>query len=81
VILLSTWVFEHLEMSTTCIDMFLGLTRLQMAGWVKYIYRPQLKYSRWIKAATLCGTLDSLMVGTRRFGALSGAPLAIGSSR
>jgi hypothetical protein len=37
VILLSTWVFEHLEMSTICLGMLLGLPHLQMAGWVKYI--------------------------------------------
>jgi hypothetical protein len=30
-------VFEHLEMSITCIGMLLGLPHLQIAGWVKYI--------------------------------------------
>jgi hypothetical protein len=29
-------VFEHLEVSTTCIGMFLGLSHLQMAGWRGY---------------------------------------------
>jgi hypothetical protein len=37
VILLSTWVFEHLEMSTICLGVLLGLPHLQMSGWVKYI--------------------------------------------
>jgi hypothetical protein len=37
VILLSTWVYEYLEMSITCIGMLLGLPHLQMTGWVKYI--------------------------------------------
>jgi hypothetical protein len=37
VILISTWVFEHLEMSITCVGMLLGLPHLQMASWVKYI--------------------------------------------
>jgi hypothetical protein len=37
VILLSTWVFEHLEMSIACIGMLLKLPYIQMAGWVKYI--------------------------------------------
>ncbi len=37
VILFITWVFEHLEMSTICLGMLLGLPHLQMAGWVKYI--------------------------------------------
>jgi hypothetical protein len=37
VILLSTWVYEHMEMSTICLSMFLGLPHLEMAGWVKYI--------------------------------------------
>jgi hypothetical protein len=30
-------MFEHLEMSTICLGMLLGLPHLQMAGWVKYI--------------------------------------------
>jgi hypothetical protein len=33
VILLSPWVFEHLEMSIACVGMLLGLPHLQMAGW------------------------------------------------
>jgi hypothetical protein len=38
VILLSTCVFEHMEMSIACIGMLLGLPHLQMPDWVKYIY-------------------------------------------
>jgi hypothetical protein len=68
-------------MSTICLIMFLGLPHLQMAGWVKYIYRPQLNYSRWRKAAALCGTPDSPVVGIEQSDALFGAPLAIGSIR
>jgi hypothetical protein len=26
-------VYEHLEMSTICLGMFLGLPHLEMAGW------------------------------------------------
>jgi hypothetical protein len=37
VILLSTWVYEHLEMSIQCLGMLLGLPHLQMAGWVMYL--------------------------------------------
>jgi hypothetical protein len=33
VILLSTWVFEHLKMSIICLGMLLGLTHLEMTGW------------------------------------------------
>jgi hypothetical protein len=40
VILLSTWVFENLEISTICLGMLLGLPYLEMAGWGG-IYRPQ----------------------------------------
>jgi hypothetical protein len=32
VILLSTWVYEHLKMSTICLDMLLGLPHLGMVG-------------------------------------------------
>jgi hypothetical protein len=37
VILLSTWVYEHLEMSILCLSMLFGLPHLEMAGWVEYI--------------------------------------------
>jgi hypothetical protein len=30
-------VFEHLEMSTICLGMLLGLPHLQMVDWMKYI--------------------------------------------
>jgi hypothetical protein len=48
VILLSTWVYEHLEMSTIWLCMLLGLPHLEMAGWW-CIYSPQHKTSRWRK--------------------------------
>jgi hypothetical protein len=32
-ILLSTWVYEHLKMSILCLGMLLGLPHLEMAGW------------------------------------------------
>jgi hypothetical protein len=41
-----------------CIGMLLGLSHLRMAGW-GCIYSPQHNYSRWRKAAALCGTPDS----------------------
>jgi hypothetical protein len=58
VILLSTWVYEHLEMSILCLGMLLGLPHLEMAGWGG-IYRPWHNSSRWRKVAALCGTPDS----------------------
>ena len=51
-------MFEHLEMSTICLGMLLGLPHLRMAGW-GCIYSPQHNCSRWRKAAALCGTPDS----------------------
>jgi hypothetical protein len=36
-ILLRTWVYEHLEMSILCLGMLFGLPHLEMADWVKYI--------------------------------------------
>jgi hypothetical protein len=48
VILLNTWVDEHMEMSTICLGMLLALPHLGMAGW-GCIYRPQHKTSRWRK--------------------------------
>jgi hypothetical protein len=48
VILLSTWVYDLLEMSTICLGMLFGLPHLGMAGW-GYIYSPQHKTSRWRK--------------------------------
>jgi hypothetical protein len=35
--LLSTWVYEHLEMSILCLGMLLGLPQLEMVGWVVFI--------------------------------------------
>jgi hypothetical protein len=40
VILLSTWVFEHLEMTTICLGMLLGLPHLEMASWGVFIASP-----------------------------------------
>jgi hypothetical protein len=60
VILLSTWVYELLEMSTICLGMLLGLPHLGMSGWGS-IYRPQHKTSRWRNVGALCGTPDSLV--------------------
>jgi hypothetical protein len=37
VILLSTWVYEHLEMSIICLGMLLGLSHLGMSGWGVFI--------------------------------------------
>jgi hypothetical protein len=59
-ILLSTWVYELLEMSILCLGMLLGLPNLEMACWGG-IYRPQHNSSRWRKAAAFYGTPDSLM--------------------
>jgi hypothetical protein len=42
VILLSTWVFEHLEMSTICLSMLLGLPHLQLAGCGVFIAFPSI---------------------------------------
>jgi hypothetical protein len=53
VILLSTWVFEHLEMSRICLGMFLGLPYLKMAGWDVFIAFP-LNYSRWTESCCFC---------------------------
>jgi hypothetical protein len=53
VILLSTWVYDHLEISTICLSMFLGLPHLKMAGWGVFIaFSPN--YSRWTEATTFC---------------------------
>jgi hypothetical protein len=41
-ILLSTWLYEHLEMSILCLGMLLGLPHLQMIGWVVFIASPTL---------------------------------------
>jgi hypothetical protein len=49
VILLSTWVYNHLKMSITCVGMLLGLPHLQMAGW-RGINSLNLNYSRWIES-------------------------------
>jgi hypothetical protein len=37
VILLSTWVFEHLEMCIIFLGVLLDLSHLHMTGWAKYI--------------------------------------------
>jgi hypothetical protein len=42
VIILSTWVFEHLEMSTICLGMLLGLPHLKMARWGAFIASPTI---------------------------------------
>jgi hypothetical protein len=42
VILLSTWVYEHLEMSILCLGMLFGLPHLEMAGWGVFIASPTL---------------------------------------
>ena len=47
-ILLSTWVYEHLGMSTICLGMLLGLPHHGLAGW-GCIYSPQHKTSHWRK--------------------------------
>jgi hypothetical protein len=49
VILLSTWVFEQLEISITCIGMLLGLPHLQMADW-RGINSLPLNYSHWTES-------------------------------
>jgi hypothetical protein len=49
VILLSTWVFEHLEMSTTWVGMLFGLPHFQMVGWRGINCLP-LIYSRWTES-------------------------------
>jgi hypothetical protein len=60
-------------MSTICLGMSLGLPHLEMAGW-GCIYSPQLKTSRWRKAAAFCGALDSPVGSPDRPVPLSGAP-------
>jgi hypothetical protein len=55
VILLTTWVLEHMEMSTTCIGMFHGLPHLQMASW-RGINSLLLNYSHWIDKMLLLST-------------------------
>jgi hypothetical protein len=51
VILLSTWVFELLEMCTICLGMLLGLSHLRMAGWGG-IYSPNPQTSRWTERSS-----------------------------
>jgi hypothetical protein len=51
VILLSTWVYEHLEMSITCVGMLLGLPHTQMAGW-RGIYSLPLTSSSWTESCS-----------------------------
>jgi hypothetical protein len=56
VILLSTWVYEHLEMSIICLGMLLRLPHLQMAGWG--IYRLPHTSNRWTQSSSFLSTLD-----------------------
>jgi hypothetical protein len=42
VILLSTWVYEHLEMSILCVGMLLGLPHHEMTGWGVFISSPTI---------------------------------------
>jgi hypothetical protein len=64
-ILLSTLVFEQLEMSTSCIGMLLGIPHLQMIGW-KGINRLPLNYNRWTEKI-----VASVVGRTEQFGALA----------
>jgi hypothetical protein len=73
VILLSTWVYELLEMPTICLGMLFGLLHLEMTGW-GVIYGRQHKTSRWRQATALYGTPDSMMVHRTVWCPLSGAP-------
>jgi hypothetical protein len=66
-------MFEHLEKSTICLGMLLGLSYLRMAGW-RCIYSPQHKTSRWRKVVVLYGTSDSPMHHRTVHCSLSGAP-------
>jgi hypothetical protein len=61
VILLSTRVYEHLEMSTICLGMLLELPPLQMASWGYLKTSP--RYSRWTEIYCLLSTSapDSLV--------------------
>jgi hypothetical protein len=59
VILLSTWVFELLEICTICLDMLLGLSHLRMAGWGG-IYSPNPQTSRWAHRTVRCTTGQAL---------------------
>jgi hypothetical protein len=51
-ILLSTWVLEHLEMSIICVGMLLGPLHLQMVCW-RGINSLPLNYSRWAEKLLL----------------------------
>jgi hypothetical protein len=53
VILLSTCMYEHLEMFILCLGMLLGLPHLQMASWRVFITSPH-NCKRWIEAASFC---------------------------
>jgi hypothetical protein len=50
VILLSTWVFELLEICTMCLGMLLGLTREWPVGVVFIAFNPQT--SRWTESSS-----------------------------
>jgi hypothetical protein len=73
VILLSTWVYEHMEMSILCLGMLLGLPHLEMAGWGG-IYRPQHNSSRWRKDVALYDTTYIPVEPPNSSVHLSGAP-------
>jgi hypothetical protein len=53
VILLSIWVYEHLEMFITCVGMLIGLPHLQIIGW-RGINSLPLNYSRWTESFCFC---------------------------
>jgi hypothetical protein len=53
VILLSTWVCEHLKMSIICLGILLGLPHLQMASWWG-IYSLPHNSSHWTKNDCFC---------------------------
>jgi hypothetical protein len=73
VILLSTWVFEHLEMSTICLGMLLGLPHLEMAGWGVFI-APNTNRAVGEKLLLLCDTPDSPVVHRITHCSMFGAP-------
>jgi hypothetical protein len=67
VIPLSTWVYEHLEMSTICLDMLLELPHIQMPGWWG-VYSLPHNSSRWTEKLMLLssGTLGNPMPWPRQ---------------
>jgi hypothetical protein len=73
VIVLSTWVFEHLEMSIICLGMLLGLPHLEMAGWGVFI-APNTKVAVGGMLPLSAVTPDSSVVHETAHCSLSGAP-------